>query len=492
MNIRRNALVISLLVATLPATVAMAAPGSPARPLPPAADVPEDTWNPASSYAGGCIVIFQGKYYKAQWYAEPGQSPADADPNEPWRSPWMSTAPAEPTCGTGPVDPEPGRKKLTRSELIAEEVKLTDFPVMQQVLASIRTLGNDDVEAVEAGRPENPANVRRVESLLDARQFDYLFPLRAPEYTYLGLLQAFAKFPAVCADYADGRDADLICRRTLATMMAHFAQETGGHDAHAGVPEWRQGLVHVREMGWNEETPDGYAGECNPDTWQGKTWPCGTFTTGPNAGRFKSYFGRGAKQLSYNYNYRPFSDAMFGSVRPLLDHPERVADTWLNLASAVFFYMYPQPPKPSMLHVIDGTWQPNDRDASNGLVPGFGVTTQIINGGVECGGSTENAQSLNRIAYYKEAARYFNVPIAGDEVLGCKGMKQFDEGGAGAVPIYWEEDFSWVPENPEGRSFKCKLVAYQTPHTALKEGDYANCVIAKFPEAEIIEDLPPR
>jgi len=54
--------------------------------------------------------------------------------------------------------------------------------------------------------------------------------------------------------------------------------------------------------------------------------------------------------------------------------------------------MYPQPPKPSMMHVIDGTWQPNARDLANGLVPGFGVTTQIINGGVECGGSTEHLQ----------------------------------------------------------------------------------------------------
>ncbi|XSZ47856.1 chitinase [Francisella noatunensis] len=112
------------------------------------------------------------------------------------------------------------------------------------------------------------------------------------------------------------------------------------------------------------------------------------------------FFGRGAKQLSYNYNYGPFSQAMFGDVRVLLDNPDMVADTWLNLASAVFFFVYPQPPKPSMLHVIDGTWQPNAADKANNLTPGFGVTTQIINGGVECGGSVEVAQSMNRIDYY--------------------------------------------------------------------------------------------
>jgi len=193
------------------------------------------------------------------------------------------------------------------------------------------------------------------------------------------------KFPAFCGDYDDGRDSDAICKKALVTMFAHFTQETGGYTVYWDVPEWRQGLVHVREMGWNEDMRGGYNGECNPALCQGQTWPCGTFEDG----NYKSYFGRGAKQLSYNYNYGPFSEAMTGSIRTLLDNPELVADSWYNLASAVFFFVYPQPPKPSMLHVIDGTWVPNERDLSNDLVGRFGVTTQIINGGVECGGSVE-------------------------------------------------------------------------------------------------------
>ena len=52
---------------------------------------------------------------------------------------------------------------------------------------------------------------------------------------------------------------------------------------------------------------------------------------------------------------------MFDDRRLLLDHPDFVADTWLNLASATWFYTTPQPPKPSMLHVIDGTWLPNEQ-----------------------------------------------------------------------------------------------------------------------------------
>jgi hypothetical protein len=140
-----------------------------------------------------------------------------------------------------------------------------------------------------------------------------------------------------------------------------------------------------------------------------------------------------------------------------------------------------------MLHVIDGTWVPNDHDKSNGLVEGFGVTIQIINGGVECGGADENAQSLNRIAYYKEFANYLKVPIADDEVLGCKNMKQFDEGGAGALPIYWEEDWGWSADTSDGKTNACQLVGYQTPYTAFKAGDYAKCVQSHF-NVNIVDD----
>ena len=457
-------------------------------------------------YSGGSQVSFNGKIYEAKWYANPGQSPGVQVANE-WDSPWALMGDGEatpPDGGTGitpPVEGGSGATEgtpvyLSQSELDAREQALTDFPAMAAVKASIATRDNAVVEAVAPGLALNPANVKRVEGLLSESQFNFLFPLRAPEYTYRGFLQAVAKFPAFCGDYSDGRNAEAICRKSLATMFAHFAQETGGHESWRPEPEWRQGLVWVREMGWTEQMRGGYNAECRPDVWQGQQWPCGKFENG----EFKSYFGRGAKQLSYNYNYGPFSEAMFGTVRTLrtlLDNPEKVADTWLNLASAVFFFVYPQPPKPSMLHVIDGTWQPNDHDRQNGLVPGFGVTTQIINGGVECGGTAEHAQSQNRITYYQAQAQYLGVPVPADEVLGCKNMKYFDEAGAGALPIYWENDWSYVPGNPNGgKSYACKLVGYQTRFSAFKARDYSQCVQHFFPEV-VIEDngggtnLPP-
>ncbi|EOV2736076.1 glycoside hydrolase family 19 protein [Enterobacter cloacae] len=372
---------------------------------------------------------------------------------------------------------------MKASDLAKKEKELTDFPLMKSVKDTIRTLDNAQVEQIEPGRAANPVNVKRVEGILKESDWEYLFPLRAKDYSYSNFLKAVGKFPALCDTYNDGRDSEAICRKELATMFAHFAQETGGHESWRPEPEWRQALVYVREMGWSEGQKGGYNGECNPDVWQGQTWPCGK----DKDGDFLSYFGRGAKQLSYNYNYGPFSEAMYGDVRTLLDKPELVADTWLNLASAIFFFAYPQPPKPSMLQVIDGTWQPNDHDKANGLVPGFGVTTQIINGGVECGGPTEIAQSQNRIKYYKEFANYLKVPVPADEVLGCANMKQFDEGGAGALKIYWEQDWGWSADTPDGKTYACQLVGYQTPFSAFKDGDYTKCV-QKFFNVNIVND----
>lgn len=372
---------------------------------------------------------------------------------------------------------------MKASDLAKKEKELTDFPLMKSVKDTIRTLDNAQVEQIEPGRAANPVNVKRVEGILKESDWEYLFPLRAKDYSYSNFLKAVGKFPALCDTYNDGRDSEAICRKELATMFAHFAQETGGHESWRPEPEWRQALVYVREMGWSEGQKGGYNGECNPDVWQGQTWPCGK----DKDGDFLSYFGRGAKQLSYNYNYGPFSEAMYGDVRTLLDKPELVADTWLNLASAIFFFAHPQPPKPSMLQVIDGTWQPNDHDKANGLVPGFGVTTQIINGGVECGGPTEIAQSQNRIKYYKEFANYLKVPVPADEVLGCANMKQFDEGGAGALKIYWEQDWGWSADTPDGKTYACQLVGYQTPFSAFKDGDYTKCV-QKFFNVNIVND----
>ncbi|HEY4093061.1 MAG TPA: glycoside hydrolase family 19 protein [Luteibacter sp.] len=444
-------------------------------------------YNPTHAYPAGCVVSWKNEVFKARWWTGPGHTPAEVDhADDPWDTSWERVAQGTPTgcSGEQPIPPDPGQgdpgnpRDVLLSKLLADEQALAAaFPMMGPVRESIRTLDNAAVEAVQPGREQNPANVRRVEDMVDAVKFDYLFPLRAPEYSYEGFLKAVAKFPAVCGEVATPNEPETVCRKTLATMFAHFAQETGAHESWRPEPEYRQGLFYVREMGMVEQS-DSYNGGCGDVNWATEAWPCGKWADG----RFKSYFGRGAKQLSYHFNYGPFSDAMFGDVKVLLDAPERVADTWLNLASATFFYVYPQPPKPSMLHIIDGTWQPNAADIADGRLPGFGVTTMVINGGVECGGTgPEHAASANRISYYRGFAATLGVPVDESEKLGCRNMKEFTEASAAALPIYWENNWTTDPG--------CKLVNYQTAFSALKEGDYVRCVRKAFPDVEIIDDV---
>ena len=461
----------------------------------PVADQPlYDAWNEQNVYLAGDRVSYQGQNLEAQWWTKGNEPNLSSEPWGVWRAisdeDVETGEPGSGNSGSGdsgsstPVEepslPDDGNASIVyRSELVAAEESLLNTPLMISVKESIVTLDNEQVEAVAPRLATNPQNVKRVESIVSEDDWDYYFPRRAPEYTYTNFLKAIAKFPAFCGDYSDGRNADAICRKALATMFSHFTQETGGHTIAWPEPQWRQGLFYVRELGWSEENPNGY-GICDTSTWQGETWPCAKFPEGHiNEGQYKSYFGRGSKQLSYNYNYGPFSDAIYGDVNVLLEQPNLVADTWLNLASAVFFYIYPQPPKPSMLHALDGTWVPNAHDKAGGLEPGFGVTTQIINGGVECGGTKEHAQSANRIEYYTAFADALNVAIAEDEILGCANMQRFDTQGAGALAIYWEQD--WTTPNA------CQLVNYQTPFSAFKNGDYAKCVEYYF-NVEIVED----
>ncbi len=500
-----------------------------AAPTLPAATICNPAWNKTATYTTGKTVTHQGRNYQAKWWnqgAEPSSSKLDGEwkdlgacaakpsatpTTRPTAKPTAVTTPrpsatatarpttaptaiatprptAAPTAIATPrptaaptaivtarptvlptkaptATPAPTTGELTLQSALNTEARLTDNAFFRTVKASIRTLPNARVDAISPGNPNNPKNVKRVEAILGAEQWEYLFPRRDPSYSYTRFLQAVAKFPAVCDDYLDGRNADQICRTTLATMFAHFAQETGDHNRSDSVPEWRQGLKYLREMG-HSEASSSYNGECSDPTFN-QIWTCGKNANGS----FKGYFGRGAKQLSYNYNYGPFSQVMFdGDQHVLLQKPELVADTWLNLASATFFFVFPQPPKASMLHVIDGTWVPNASDKSKGLGNDFATTIQIIT--AECGSGVK-AAAQNRINYYKEFGAALGVAVdPAKEAKACSTMQRYDGSSSAAYNIYWEMDWSGKQE--------CKLVGYQTPYSALIDGNYVKCVEKNF------------
>jgi len=97
-------------------------------------------------------------------------------------------------------------------------------------------------------------NVKRVTEIVNKEAFDYLFPMRNELYTYEGMLQAIGKFPAFCGESnMYDKDLDKTCKRELATLFAHFCQETGYHDPkNKEILEWRQGLWYITELACTE------------------------------------------------------------------------------------------------------------------------------------------------------------------------------------------------------------------------------------------------
>ncbi|CAL5049735.1 unnamed protein product [Urochloa decumbens] len=141
---------------------------------------------------------------------------------------------------------------------------------------------------------------------------------------------------------------------------------------------------------------------CQPSS----QWPCA-------AG--KKYYGRGPIQISYNYNYGPAGQAI---GQNLLANPDLVAtDPTVSFKTALWFWMTPQSPKPSSHDVITGQWTPCSADQAAGRLPGYGVITNIINGGLECG------RGVDRIGFYKRYCDLLGVSY-GDN-LDCYSQRPF-------------------------------------------------------------------
>ncbi|CAI9778697.1 unnamed protein product [Fraxinus pennsylvanica] len=140
-------------------------------------------------------------------------------------------------------------------------------------------------------------------------------------------------------------------------------------------------------------------------------WPCA-----PG----KKYFSRGPIQISYNYNYAPAGRAI-GS--DLLNNPDAVAnDPTISFKTALWFWMTPQAPMPSWHDAISGRWTPSTADLEAEQVSGYGVVTNIINGGNECGKGS-NSRVEDRIGFYKRYCDLLGVGYGPN--LDCYNQRPF-------------------------------------------------------------------
>jgi chitinase len=120
-----------------------------------------------------------------------------------------------------------------------------------------------------------------------------------------------------------------------------------------------------------------------------------------------------------NYNYGPASAAVGANI---LADPNLVAeDPVISFKTSFWFWTTPSGTIPSIHEVLVGEWKPTKADIKAGRKPGFGVTIDIINGAVECGTVTPQAQ--NRILYFKQFSKFLNVSTGPN--LSCANMQPF-------------------------------------------------------------------
>lgn len=248
-----------------------------------------------------------------------------------------------------------------------------------------------------------PAEPAGVEALLSREQYERFFPHHHSLYTYDAFVKAAAYFPLFA-----GEGSPEMRKQELAAFFAHAAHETtnGGPGAKGGAYSW--GLYYTEELGCK----DGHCTVYNTG---------GTSPYQPVPG--KSYHGRGPLQLSYAYNY---GLAGAGMNLPLLAHPELVSqDGVIAFRAALWFWMKTQSPKPSCHDVICGKWVPGEEDRRLGRKPGFGMTINIINGGVECKSQdpADKGDRQDRIGYYRHFAALLQTPTGKD--CDCAGMAPY-------------------------------------------------------------------
>jgi predicted chitinase len=192
-------------------------------------------------------------------------------------------------------------------------------------------------------------------AIVSEADFNAMFPDRNSFYTYQGLVEATASYPAFATT------GDLATRkREVAAFLANVGHETGD-------------LVYIEEIAKADYCSSSGSCPCEPG---------------------KQYFGRGPIQISWNYNYCAAGQALDLDLRA---DPDLVArDATVAWQTGLWFWM-----------TQTGA---GNQTAHNAMVTGagFGETIRTINGGLECGG-TGHPGVQSRIDRYTRFCEDFGV-----------------------------------------------------------------------------------
>lgn len=410
-------------------------------------DPPKPFWKDYLSYPGGSIVYYKGKIYESKWYANIGDIPDAGDP-------WVLVGDAEWTV------PEDEKNYQKEDSSVSINKILTDA----------------EIDELYGGiNPQySPANaLNRLEQLIQESDYNELFPYRfgspgwkscsatsqyypdtsnLPDYySYNNLKQAlynlantivkvqYYEESAWCyriirldkttkeqrLTYCDPAfDEEWLQSKTLITKIVDYGSFAAVGDLNTQKRELAGFLANI-----SHETGGGtIGGEINDDTLTGLYFNEEVGYIGSSAIGYvqgtgtnylpvpgKSYHGRGPIQLSYNYNYGLFSDVVLGDSSIMLNTPESlISDGVRGFMSGIWFWMTPQPPKPSCHEVITGIWDPLPGSPNAQYNGNFGLTIVVINN--ESGQSENGTGAVARRArYYRTFAQKMNANIQGEQ-----------------------------------------------------------------------------
>ncbi|MEM1256347.1 MAG: Dot/Icm T4SS effector Zinc-dependent metalloprotease LegP [Cyanobacteria bacterium P01_H01_bin.21] len=246
----------------------------------------------------------------------------------------------------------------------------------------------------------SPSILTGFANIVSRQIYETMFPHRNDLYDYDSLIAAVQQYPQFCNEGTPDQR-----RQEAAAFLANIAHETTGgwETAPGGRHAW--GLHFIEEVGCENGSCTGYCDVNN------SIYPCASGQT---------YHGRGPMQLSWNYNYGAAGQALGVD---LLANPDLVkSDGTLAFQTALWFWMTPQPPKPSCHDVMAGRWAPSAEDVTAGRTPGFGMTINIINGGLECSIPT-NGKVQDRVGFYQRFTQLLGVTMG--EAVYCDRMRHY-------------------------------------------------------------------
>ncbi len=316
------------------------------------------------------------------------------------------------------------------------------------ILSFMLIAGFKYLSSTRTKQTEAPAKVPFA-AMLSQKTFEEMFPQRDPFYTYAsftGAIKALSNivikvekrdtylFRITRTDRATGKsavvrqDADwnqpwakakaytqftvdfgTFCadksletsKRELAAFLAQIAHET----RHGRNGQYDDGLMFLHEVNTNLPYVD-----------KNDVYP---------AVPEKKYYGRGPMQISYNGNYGFASDCIFGDKNKLLQNPDLITtDAVTAFKTALYFWMMPQEQKPSAHAVMAGNWKPTAADTAKGRTAGFGMTTNIINGEVECGRANQFGPA-DRAGFYQAFLKKLNISDP-NCVCTCEKMQPYE------------------------------------------------------------------